>query len=110
MMLRGLVIWGAVAISAVAGGASAEPAPGQYVVIMSNMNYGRLPATVKVGDKISWVNHDSVPHTVTARDHSFDLRVGPGQSAQMVVQKAGSFPFYCIYHSTMRGVLTVAAK
>src|SRR5437868_8537224 len=102
MLLRGLMM-SVVAIGALAGGgASAESPPGQYVVVMSNMNYGRLPAGVKVGDKISWVNHDTVPHTVTARDHSFDLRVGPGQSAQMVVQKAGSFPFYCIFHSTMR--------
>ncbi len=112
-LFRASILCAAIAGAAAAPalpGQAAEPAAGNYVVTMANMNYGRLPASVKVGDKISWVNHDTVPHTVTARDRSFDLHVAPGQTAQMVVQKPGSFAFYCIYHSMMRGVLTVAAK
>jgi plastocyanin len=88
------------------GGAMAA----SYTVTMANMNYGRLPAGVKVGDTITWVNNDSVQHTVTARDKSFDLRLAPGQKGTTTASKAGSFPFYCIYHASMRGVLTVAAK
>ena len=45
--------------------------------------------------------------TVTARDKSFDVRLGPGERAQLTLKKAGSIPFYCAYHSTMRGVLVV---
>lgn len=81
-----------------------------YTVTLSNMSYGRLPSSLKVGDTITWVNKDTVPHTVTARDKSFDLHMGPGQSAKMTTDKEGSFPFYCIYHATMRGTLKVAAK
>jgi plastocyanin len=91
---------------ALPGGAMAS----SYTVTMANMNYGRLPSGVKVGDTITWVNNDSVPHTVTARDKSFDLRLSPGQKNTMTASKAGSFPFYCIYHASMRGVLTVSAK
>jgi plastocyanin len=85
-------------------------APGHSVtVVLSNMSFGRVPADLKVGDTVVWVNHDTVPHTVTARDRSFDLHVGPGQSASQSLDKPGTFPFFCIYHSMMRGTLKVAA-
>jgi len=100
----------AMAALSVTVAATSQAAPKQYTVVMSNMNYGALPGGAKVGDTILWVNRDTVPHTVTARDHSFDLRVAPGQSGKLTLQKAGSFPFYCIFHSMMRGTLKVAAK
>jgi plastocyanin len=82
----------------------------QYTVTISSMSFGATPANLKVGDTISWVNNDSVMHTVTARDHSFDLRLNPGQSAPLTLDKAGRIPFYCLFHSSMRGTLVVAAK
>lgn len=92
--------------------ATARPpvAPQKHVVVMANMSFGKLPAGVKVGDTITWVNRDTVPHTATARDKSFDVRVQQGQSVSMVVKKAGSIAFYCIYHPAMRGTLAVAAQ
>jgi plastocyanin len=77
---------------------------------MSNMSYGALPPGLKVGDTIAWVNHDTVIHSVTARDKSFDLRINPGQTMKMTLAMAGKFPFYCLFHPTMRGTLTVDAK
>jgi len=79
-------------------------------VTMNSMSYGHIPTDLKVGDTVTFVNRDTVAHTATARDHSFDLHVNPGKSARMTLQKAGAFPFYCTYHTTMRGTLTVAAK
>jgi plastocyanin len=81
-----------------------------YTVVMSNMDYGAIPPGLKVGDTIVWVNHDTVIHSITARDHSFDLRINPGQTAKMPLATAGKFPFYCLFHPTMRGTLTVSAK
>jgi plastocyanin len=86
-----------------------SPAPQKYTVVMANMSFGKLPR-VKVGDTIVWVNRDTVPHTATARDKSFDVRVQQGQSVSMVVKKAGNIAFYCIYHPAMRGTLIVAAQ
>jgi plastocyanin len=106
---RGLAMAAALAVLAAAGGALAQGAS-RYVVTMADMSYGPLPANLKVGDTIVWTNRDTVPHTVTARDHSFDLRIAPGKSAPMTLQKPGTFAFYCTYHTMMRGKLTVAAK
>ena len=89
----------------------AAAAPAQdSVVTLSNMKFGAFPSGLKVGDSIVFVNKDSVPHTVTARDHSFDLRIAPGQRARLTLSKAGTFAISCILHSPMRATMTVAAK
>ncbi len=82
----------------------------EYTVAMSNMEYGAIPSGLKVGDTITWVNHDTVIHSVTARDHSFDLRLNPGQSAKLTLMTAGKIPIYCLFHPNMRGTMTVAPK
>ena len=87
-------------------GAAARAA--DHLATMANMAYGPLPTGMKIGDTITWVNKDSVPHTVTARDHSFDLRVGPGQKGRLSLTKAGTFQVYCIYHAPMRASFTVS--
>ena len=79
----------------------------EYVVPMANMSFGPIPTGLKAGDTIVFVNKDSVPHTVTARNHSFDLRIGPGQSRRLNLTKAGSYPIYCILHAPMRATITV---
>jgi plastocyanin len=89
--------------------AAADAGPGKdETVALANMKFGTIPADLKVGDSIVFVNKDSVPHTVTARDHSFDLRIGPGQRGRLKLTKAGTFAIYCILHSPMRATLLVA--
>ena len=95
------------AFSQPAGGATGGK---EYTVVISNMDYGATPPGLKVGDTIVWVNHDTVIHSVTARDKSFDLRLNPGQSGRLPLAMAGKFPFYCLFHPNMRGTLNVAAK
>jgi len=97
-----------VAALGLAAAPGALAAPKEYVITMGNMTYGKVPAGIKVGDTIVWVNQDSVIHSATARDHSFDVRANPGQKVRMTVRKAGTIPFYCTFHSMMRGTLTVA--
>ncbi len=97
-----------------ASSAFAQPADAsngrEYTVTLGAMDYSALPSAAKVGDTIEWVNHDTVIHSVTARDHSFDLRIMPGKSAKLPLTQAGKIPFYCLFHPTMRGTLNVAPK
>jgi plastocyanin len=67
------------------------------------------PATLEahVGDTISWVNLGKIPHTVTARDHSFDKSLKPGQRFNLVLTKTGNIPYVCTPHHEMFGVLIV---
>ena len=100
---------GAAFVLVTAANAQSRPASSAPTVTINAMSYGQLPADLKVGDTITWVNRDTVPHTVTARDHSFDLRLQPGRSGRVLLRKAGNIPFYCLYHTMMRGALNVAA-
>lgn len=110
--LSALLLGPAVVASAAFGvsiASAAAPSGHQYVVSISNMAYGSIPAGLKVGDSIVWVNKDSVPHTVTARDHSFDLKIGPGQRGRLNLTKAGTYQVYCIFHAPMRATLSVGS-
>ena len=102
----------AAGITALASSApsGAQPAPREIVVVMDAMNFGRLPRDAKVGDVIVWDNRDTVQHSATAKDGSFDVRLQPGKKGRTVLRKAGDIAIYCIYHPMMRGTLRVAAS
>jgi plastocyanin len=71
-----------------------------------------LPGTtsVSVGDTITWTNQDVAPHTATANDGSFDTgSLSKGKSGSHTFTKAGSFPYICSIHPSMKGTVTVAA-
>lgn len=86
----------------------AAAAPHSYTVVMDKLKFGPLPAQLRKGDTIIWVNKDMFRHTATATDHhSFDVDLMPGKAAKMVLNKTGTFPFICRYHPNMRGVLQV---
>ena len=99
----------AAAVLAGTAATGAAPSTHEYTVSLANMAYGPVPTGLKVGDSIVWANKDSVPHTVTSRDHSFDLRIGPGQRGRLTLTKAGNFQIYCIFHAPMRASLTVSS-
>jgi len=82
--------------------------PRVHRVVMANMRFGPVPAGIKAGDVIVWVNRDMVPHTATARNGGFDVDLPARQSRRMMVSRAGTFAFYCRYHPGMRGTLVAA--
>jgi plastocyanin len=98
------------AATAMPAGAQQSGGGREFTVQMDNMSFGRLPTDAKVGDTIIWVNNDTVQHTVTARDGSFDVRLQPGKRGRSVLTKAGNIGLYCIFHPMMRGTLRVAAS
>jgi plastocyanin len=74
------------------------------------MHFAPSPAGLKAGDTILWVNRDIVAHTATARDRSFDVTLQPRQSVRITLRRPGAIAFYCRFHPTMQGRLTVAAR
>ena len=100
---------GAVLLAAMpAGHGSTAPPAGTHRIEMQNMRFGTVPANIKAGDTIIWVNRDMVPHTASARDDSFDVVIPARGSARMIVRRAGRIAFHCRYHPAMRGSLPVA--
>lgn len=64
--------------------------------------------TVKVGDKVTWTNRDSVGHTATADDGSFDTSIlSTGQSGSVTFDKAGTYAYHCTPHPKMKATIIV---
>lgn len=82
-------------------------APRVHTVIIDKMKFGASLSGIRVGDTILWVNKDMFKHTATARDKSFNIDLPPNTSGKTVIKRSGSISFYCIYHPTMKGALTV---
>jgi plastocyanin len=86
-----------VASGAQGGGQAAGQAAGKAISI-KDFKYSPADLAVKVGEKVTVTNSDAAPHTVTARDGSFNVDVPPNGTATLTVSKAGSHPYYCTYH------------
>jgi plastocyanin len=71
-----------------------------------------VPATInaKVGDVITWTNADSVPHGIELDDGPACTKtIGGGTSGSGSFSQAGTFPFHCSVHASMKGSFTIAA-
>src|SRR5205085_12114149 len=69
-------------------------------IAIKDFQYNPADLAVKVGEKVTVTNGDSTPHTVTAKDGSFNVDVPPNGSATLTVPKPGSPPHYCTYHTS----------
>ena len=85
----------------------AMAAPRTHVVVIDKMKFGAMPAGVRAGDRITWVNRDMFKHTATAKDGGFDVDLPAGAKATVVVRKAGAISVTCRYHPGMKAVLKV---
>jgi plastocyanin len=68
------------------------------------------PVNAKVGDVITWANSDGVPHKVALDDGSCAMaaNIPGGGSKSLVFSKAGTYPFHCSVHPTMKGTITIS--
>jgi plastocyanin len=103
------IVVGAWVIGGVASATSATPASKSYIVTIENMQFNPPKLTVRVGDRVVWVNKDLFPHTATADAKAFDSHdIAPNASWAYVAHHGGEYSYGCIFHPTMKGMLTVA--
>jgi plastocyanin len=89
--------------------ASASGGGGAVEIKMQNIQFSPKATTVKVGQKVSWVNDDSTAHNVTA-DSGADFKskdFGNGGTFAFTADKAGTIKYECTIHPGMTGTLTV---
>jgi plastocyanin len=108
----------AMAIAACSSGSTATPpaaspsgaAPGGAGSAVTIQNFAFDPAslTVAVGSTVTWTNRDSVGHTVTADDGSFDSKtIANGDTFSHTFSQAGTFAYHCSIHTTMKATIVV---
>jgi plastocyanin len=77
-------------------------------VVIENMKFVPARLEVAAGDRITWVNRDFLPHTVTAKE----ARIESGDLSQnaswtWTARGKGEIPYICRLHPVMKGMLVV---
>lgn len=83
-----------------------KPAPA--AVSIDNFAFTPRDLTIAVGQTVTWVNHDDVPHTVAATAHEFTSgALDTDQSYAHAFTTPGTYAYYCGVHPHMTGRIIV---
>ena len=66
--------------------------------------------TVTAGTKVTWTNHDDIPHTVTdaAQPRAYkSVALDSGDSFSHVFAMPGTYRYFCSLHPNMQGTVVV---
>ena len=89
----------------------ASPAASQarvHNIAISGFKFVPDTLTVKTGETVEWKNEDTVVHTATADDKTFDSgTIAPGKSWTFVASKPGTYAYICTNHPNMKATLIV---
>ena len=86
---------------------ASESADGSAVSI-ENFSFVSAEITVSAGTTVTWTNNDTVPHTVTSTDNTFNSgNIDPGATFTFTFADAGTFDYVCSYHPNMTGSVVV---
>jgi plastocyanin len=82
--------------------ASPSHPPVDHSVDIADFVFSPAGLKVRVGDRVTWINKDIVPHTATAKDNSWDTGALAPNQRQTVTVKAGmTESYFCRYHPSM---------
>jgi len=86
----------------------------------TNSCFDPAEAIIDVGGEVIWTNTDTAAHTATSGDLTndpdnvgteFDSSLfGPGKTFSYTFEEAGIYPYFCMVHPWMKGVVTVQAE
>jgi plastocyanin len=70
------------------------------------------PIQVSVGTTVLWANNDAEVHTVNAGENAaptglFDFYIPPGGTSEYTFTEPGEYPYFCILHPNMVGIVSV---
>src|SRR4051812_45858851 len=78
--------------------------PQEVEIRIDNFAFSPASATIAPGTKVTWVNHDDVPHTATSTSKAFtSAALDTDEKFSFVFTQPGTFPYYCAVHPHMTG-------
>ena len=92
-----------------AANAPAAPAAPARTVQIKMFKFQPRTLTVKAGTRVTWVNRDGDPHTVTStKGHALHSQaLDTGKRYSVVLRKPGTYKYLCKIHPYMHGVVVV---
>jgi plastocyanin len=91
---------------------SGEPRPAEITkqIVIDNFTFDPPTLTIPVGTKVTWVNHDDVPHTATstAKPKRFESgTLDTDDKFSHVFTAPGTYEYFCAVHPKMTGKIIV---
>jgi len=86
----------------------ASAADNAVTVEISNFVYSPKVITVAPGTTVTWVNHDDIPHTVTATEEAFrSPPLDTEDTFKFTFTTPGEYAYFCALHPQMTGGVVV---
>jgi amicyanin len=87
---------------------SSEDQKDAYRVTIDNFSFMPTTLTVPAGTKVTWINHDDVPHNVISVDKKFASPVlDTDEEFSYNFTDPGTYEYYCSIHPKMTGKVVV---
>jgi len=101
--LRSLIAAAAVLICL--GGVSAQAQ--ELQVTIDNFTFSPAELKVKVGDTVTWTNHDDIPHTAVSAGKFRSKTMDTDDKFSFTFTSAGDYKYFCSLHPHMTGMIKV---
>jgi len=93
----------AAALSLYLGGARAA----ETKITIDNFTFTPAQLKLKVGDTVTWTNHDDIPHTVVSAGKFRSKAMDTDGSFSFTFTAAGDYQYFCSLHPHMTGTIKV---
>jgi plastocyanin len=89
--------------------ASAPSAAGSAQIGIDNFAFTPRTITTRVGQPVTWTNHDDVPHRIQSSNQGFAPSgvLDTKGAYSVTLATAGEYPYFCSLHPTMTGKILV---
>jgi plastocyanin len=86
-----------------------KPAPGAVATVtIDNFSFSPETLMIKTGTKVTFVNHDDIPHNVMSVDKVFRSKaLDTDDSYEFTFATAGTFDYFCGLHPHMQAKIVV---
>jgi plastocyanin len=91
---------------------SGQESSGSSDIQVKIVNFSYDPANLSItsGLTVTWINEDSVPHTVTSDDGVWDSgAIAPGGTFSHTFEQAGTYAYHCTIHPNMKATVEVTS-
>jgi plastocyanin len=79
-------------------------------VVIDNFTFDPPKLTISAGTKVTWINHDDVPHTATSstKPRAFDSgTLDTDEKFSKVFVTPGTYDYFCAVHPKMTAQIIV---
>jgi plastocyanin len=79
----------------------------ESMVTIDNFTFAPAQLTVKVGDTVTWKNHDDIPHTIVSAGKFRSKTLDTDDSYSFTFTVTGDYKYFCSLHPHMMGTIKV---